>query len=309
MHYRANGENNMPNQIRDLVDNYLMHLRVERHLAANTLESYSRDLGFFLDFLKTQNVAEIEAIKEHHILGFLIVLHKKKISSRSVARYLSSMRSLFRFLIIEKKVKQDPIANIESPARWKKLPKSLTMDQIDLMLKKPQEVDPLNVRNYAIAQLLYASGLRISEICSLTLERLNLQQGFVLVMGKGSKERVVPVGSVALTAIQDYMDVARQSLLHGKINNFLFVSNKGTKLSRKRLWEVIKAMAIKTSVGINVTPHMLRHSFATHLLERGADLRSVQTMLGHADISTTEIYTHITTKHLKDLYNKFHPRA
>ncbi len=291
------------------IDAYLTHLKVERHLSPNTLESYAHDLRSFASFIASKGINDAKTVAEHDLLGFLVLLHKEKIGSRSVARYLSAIRGFFNYLIQEKALKANPTAKIDSPARWKKLPKALTLAQVDSMLAKPDQKTFLGLRDYAIIQLFYASGLRISEISTLTLERFNLQQGYVVIIGKGNKERVVPVGSQAMQAVNEYINEARPSLLKGKINDHLFISIKGGKISRKRLWEIIKQVAKRAGIQVNVTPHMLRHSFATHLLERGADLRSVQTMLGHADISTTQIYTHITTKHLQELYKKFHPRA
>lgn len=291
------------------IDQYIMHLRVERHLSAKTVEAYSHDLRRLSDFLQKQGIASPDKVAETHLLPFLVLLHREKIGSRSVARYLSAIRGFFRFLIKEKEIKNDPLAQIESPARWQKLPKFLTLSDVDALLAQPDRKTDLGMRNHAIIQVMYASGLRISELAGLTLERLNLQQGFVIIMGKGSKERLVPVGKVALDAVNEYLGTARPRLTKGRLSDHLFVGREGEGLSRQRLWEIIKANAKKAGIKINVTPHMLRHSFATHLLERGADLRSVQMMLGHADIATTQIYTHVTMKHLQDLYKKFHPRA
>ena len=299
----------MANSLDNQIDNYITHLRVERHLAAHTVESYSHDLRRLAQFLAKQGIDSPDKVAETHLLPFLVLLHREKIGSRSVARYLSAFRGFFRFLIKEKEIKNNPLAQIESPARWQKLPKFLTLTDVDSLLTQPDKKTDLGLRDHAIIQLMYASGFRISELADLTLERLNLQQGFVIIMGKGSKERLVPVGRVALDALNEYLDTTRPKLMNGKMGDHVFVSHSGERLSRQRLWEIIKANARKTGIRINVTPHMLRHSFATHLLERGADLRSVQTMLGHADIATTQIYTHVTTKHLQDLYKKFHPRA
>lgn len=291
------------------IDSYIMHLRVERHLAAHTVESYSHDLRRLSDFLQKQGVTSPDKVVETHLLPFLVLLHREKIGSRSVARYLSAIRGFFRFLIKEKEIKNNPVQQIESPARWQKLPKFLALNDVDALLAQPDKKTDLGLRDHAIIQVMYASGLRISELADLTLERLNLQQGFVIIMGKGSKERLVPVGRAALDAVNGYLDTSRQRLMKGKMGDYVFVSRSGDRLSRQRLWEIIKANAKKAGIKINVMPHMLRHSFATHLLERGADLRSVQTMLGHADIATTQIYTHVTMKHLQELYKKFHPRA
>jgi integrase/recombinase XerD len=299
----------MANNLDSSIDKYIMHLRVERHLAAHTVEAYSHDLRRLSDFLGKQGVASPDKVTETHLFPFLVLLHREKIGSRSVARYLSAIRGFFRFLLKEKEIKNNPVARIESPARWQKLPKFLMLSDVDALLAQPDRKTDLGLRDHAMIQVLYASGLRISELADLTLERLNLQQGFVIIMGKGSKERLVPVGRAALDAVNEYLDTSRPRLMKGKMGDHVFVSHSGDKLSRQRLWEIIKANARRAGIKINVMPHMLRHSFATHLLERGADLRSVQMMLGHADIATTQIYTHVTMKHLQDLYKKFHPRA
>lgn len=299
----------MANSLDVQIDNYIMHLRVERHLSGKTVEAYSHDLRRLSDFLVKQGVTSPDRVAETHLLPFLVLLHREKIGSRSVARYLSAIRGFFKFLMKEKVIKSDPISRIESPARWQKLPKFLSVGDVDSLLSQPDKKTDLGLRDHAMIQLMYASGLRISELSDLTLERLNLQQGFVIIMGKGSKERLVPVGKFAMDAINEYLTGSRPKLMRGKMDDHLFVSISGERLSRQRLWEIIKLSAKKAGIKQNVTPHMLRHSFATHLLERGADLRSVQTMLGHSDISTTQIYTHVTTKHLQDLYKKFHPRA
>ncbi len=299
----------MANALDNAVDGYITHLKVERHLSAKTLEAYSHDLRRFSGFVQGQGVASPDKVAEPHLLSFLVLLHREKIGSRSVARYLSALRGFFKYLMKEKTIKNNPAARIESPARWQKLPKYLTVGDVDALLVQPDKKTDLGLRDHAMIQLMYASGLRISELCEVTLERLNLQQGFVIIMGKGSKERLVPVGKAALDALNEYLGVSRPRLMKGRIGDHLFVSHSGEHLSRQRFWEIIKAGARKAGITVNVTPHMLRHSFATHMLERGADLRSVQTMLGHSDIATTQIYTHVTTKHLKDLYRKFHPRS
>ena len=291
------------------IDRYLTHLKVERHLSINTLGSYAHDLKRFANFVTAKDVDDPRLIKEEHLLSFLVLLHKEKIGSRSVARYLSALRGLFRFLVNEKVLSDNPVAKVESPARWQKLPKFLTLEEVDSLIAQPDKKTALGLRDHAIIQLMYASGLRISEISTLTMERINLQQGYVIILGKGSKERVVPIGKTALAALDEYFKDSRPTLLNRRINDHVFISHRGAKISRQRLWEIIKAAARRAGIKINVTPHMLRHSFATHLLERGADLRSVQTMLGHTDIATTQIYTHVSSKHLKDIYRKFHPRA
>jgi integrase/recombinase XerD len=291
------------------IDRYLTHLRVERQLAANTLEAYGHDLRTFAQHLTSKGRADIDEVEERDILSFLIALHDDRLTSRSVTRYLVVIRGLFTFLLKEKIIEKDPVSKVEFPAKWKKLPHFLTLEQVDDLLAQPRRDDTLGIRDHAIMQLFYASGLRISEMSSLTTDRINLQQGYVMPMGKGSKERVVPMGKQAIDALSEYIDESRPKLSGKRICEKLFLSRRGSGISRQRLWEIIKKYARQAGIRINVTPHMLRHSFATHLIERGADLRIVQTMLGHADVSTTQIYTHVSRRHVQELYKKFHPRS
>jgi len=291
------------------IDRYLTHLRVERQLAANTLEAYGHDLRAFAQHVTSRGTEEASRVEERDVLSFLISLHEGKLTSRSVTRYLVAIRGLFTFLLKEKFIAKDPVSKVEFPAKWKKLPHFLTLEQVDDLLAAPRRDDVLGIRDHAIIQLFYASGLRISEMSDLTTDRINLQQGYVMPMGKGSKERVVPMGSSAIDALSEYLKESRPALSGKRVTDRLFLSRLGGGISRQRLWEIIKACARKAGIKINVTPHMLRHSFATHLIERGADLRIVQTMLGHADVSTTQIYTHVSRRHVQELYRKFHPRA
>ena len=291
------------------IDKYLTHLRVERHLSPNTLEAYGHDLRRFAEHLVAAGVTDARVASDKDVLSFLVLLHKGDLTSRSVTRYLVVIRGLFTFLLREKAIEKDPTAQIEFPARWKKLPHFLSLEQVDALLAAPDRRTVLGIRDHAIILLFYASGLRISEISTVTTDRINLQQGYVMPMGKGSKERIVPMGRSAIDALTEYLADGRPRLAGKRICEKLFLSNHGGGICRQRLWELIKEHARKAGISINVTPHMLRHSFATHLIERGADLRIVQAMLGHADISTTQIYTHVSRAHLQDLYKKFHPRA
>jgi integrase/recombinase XerD len=291
------------------VDRYLTHLRVERQLSANTLEAYGHDLRCFGAHLALKGMSAAASVEEGNILSFLITLHEQKLTSRSITRYLVAIRGLFSHLLKEKLIDKDPVSKIEFPAKWKKLPHFLSLEQVDALLAQPRRDTPLGVRDHAIIQLFYASGLRISEMSALTTDRINLQQGYVMPMGKGSKERVVPMGKQAIAALSEYLGEARPQLATKRICDRLFISRRGGGITRQRLWEIIKKYARQAGIKINVTPHMLRHSFATHLIERGADLRIVQTMLGHADVSTTQIYTHVSRRHVQELYKKFHPRS
>lgn len=291
------------------IDNYLTHLRVERQLSANTLEAYSRDLRKFAEFLSSKKLSDADKIGEADILAFLVRLHNAKLTSRSVTRALVVIRRFFTHLIRARVISKDPSAQIEFPAKWLKLPKVLTVEQVDQLLAQPDRRKTLGIRDHAILELFYASGLRISEMSSLEVHRVNLQQGYVMPVGKGSKERIVPMGRSAISAITEYLNDSRPGLAGRHLCDRLFLSRRGRGLSRQGIWKIIKAYARAGGIKTVVTPHMLRHSFATHMIERGADLRTVQMMLGHADISTTQIYTHVSRAHIRELYKKFHPRA
>lgn len=299
----------MYSNLDDDIDFYINYLRVERQLAKNSVDAYAHDLRRLSEFLVKKGLDDASTITENDILPFLVFLGKEELTSRSVTRELVVLRGFFSFLAREKRIKNDPTSQIEFPGRWKKLPHVLSIQQVDDLLAQPDRNNILGIRDHAILQLFYASGLRISEMSGLTMDRANLQQGYCMPFGKGSKERVVPMGGVAIEAITEYLKKSRPKLAGGHLTDHIFLSRRGTKISRQRLWEIIKFYARQAGIKINVTPHMLRHSFATHLIERGADLRVVQMMLGHADISTTQIYTHVSREHLKNLYKKFHPRA
>ena len=291
------------------IDLYLTHLRVERQLSANTLEAYGHDLRRFAQFLAKRGRDDAASATEPDVLAYLVELHEAKLTSRSVTRNLVVIRGLFHHLIRERIVKSDPTVQVEFPGRWKKLPHFLSVEQVDALLSQPDRRTLLGLRDHAILHLFYASGLRISEMSDLTVDQVNLQQGFVRPIGKGSKERIVPMGQAAIMALTEYLSEARPKLSGRRLCDRLFLSRLGGGIGRARLWEMIKGYAQKAGIKVNVTPHMLRHSFATHLIERGADLRVVQAMLGHADVSTTQIYTHVSKTHLADLYRKFHPRS
>ena len=293
--------------LQDLIDLYLKSLRVERRLSPHTLEAYASDILKFQHFYAEEN--SLSSIREADILPFLAELAQKKLSSRSIARIVASLRGFFSFLLHEKAIERDPMEFIESPAKFQKLPRALRLDEVDALLTAPDQKEILGKRDFAILQLFYASGLRISEMTGLTVDRVDFQTGVVRVMGKWSKERLVPVGKIALQALQTYVDEVRPRFYEKHRSEKFFLSQQGEGLTRQRLWGVVKACARKAGIQKRITPHMLRHSFATHLLERGADLRSVQMMLGHSNIATTQIYTHLTRQHLKKLHEKYHPRG
>jgi integrase/recombinase XerD len=295
--------------LHQLIDTYLNYLMVEKHLAGNTLEAYGADLRKFAEFLAPKKMDEIVLIREHHILAFLVELYKGKLKGESVARHLITLRGFFQFLFRERIILNNPAEQIEIPKGWNKIPHFLSIEQIDNLLAQPDLSTPQGIRDYAMLQLMYASGLRISELVKLTTDKVNLDTGYVLVYGKGSKERIVPMGQAAVKAIRNYLEEVRPGASKGSLNDALFLTRLGRGMSRQAFWNIVKALSYKSGIKINVTPHMLRHSFATHLLDRGADLRSIQMMLGHSDISTTQIYTHVSKQRLKELYDKYHPRS
>jgi integrase/recombinase XerD len=292
------------------IEAYLNYVRVEKGLASNTLEAYGRDLAHWQKFIaRNKKNAALESISRKEILDFLQWLYQQGLNSRSVARTLTALRNFFKFLQLDGIVETNPTALVEAPKLWKKLPKYLTMAEVELMLDAPDVDSLLGLRDKAMLELLYATGLRVSELVNLKFSELHLDPGFVQCVGKGNKERVVPMGRSAATAIQHYIAKARQKLLKGRRTDYLFLTNRGDRMTRQSFWIIISNYGRKAGLKTKLTPHLLRHSFATHLLERGADLRSVQTMLGHSDISTTQIYTHVINTRLREIYQKHHPRA
>ncbi|TCS84078.1 site-specific tyrosine recombinase XerD [Tepidibacillus fermentans] len=292
-----------------LIEQFIHYLLVEKGLAQNTLDSYRRDLISYFKFLKTYEISSIEDTNRSHIIGYLLSLKNKGRATTTISRNLASIRAFYQFLVRDRIIEKDPSQNLESPKIDKRLPKVLTVEQVESLLNMPDLKTPVGIRDRAMLELLYATGIRVSELVALNLDDLNMKMGFVKCFGKGSKERIVPLGSLAIKSIQFYLDHARNKLIKGKAEEALFVNHHGNRLTRQGFWKIIKKYAKPASIEMQITPHTLRHSFATHLLENGADLRSVQEMLGHADISTTQIYTHITRSKLKEVYSKAHPRA
>ncbi|MEC4686668.1 MAG: site-specific tyrosine recombinase XerD [Nitrospirota bacterium] len=288
-----------------LLEGFLTYLSVERGRAANTVISYERDLKKFSFFLQNEAKGFI-TFDKGEIINFISLLRNEDYTSASIARMLSAIRSFCRYLILEKLRSEDPSENLQTPARWERLPKAISVDDVQRLLEAI-EGGELALRDLAMLELMYASGLRVSELVNLRVEDVNLEAGFVRVIGKGSRERVVPVSEQTIDNIRKYIKQLRTSLLKGKESPYLFISRRGTSLTRQRFWQTIKGYGRR--VGIKVSPHVIRHSFATHLLEGGADLRSIQKMLGHSDISTTQIYTKVTSDRLKKVYEKYHPRA
>jgi integrase/recombinase XerD len=290
----------------ELLRDFLTYLSVEKGLSKNTIESYSIDLKKFQDFLSLKN-KNFASFTRADVVDFIETLRNKGYSISSTCRFISSIKSLCKYLI-ENVIKEDPSENLQTPKRWERLPKSLTVSEVRSFLELDTPIDkPTMMRDSVMLELLYSSGLRVSELVSLKVEDINLEAGFIRVLGKGSKERVVPVNIRAIGRLRGYLNKVRQEILKKRQSSYLFVTGRGRPLTRQRFWQTIKTLGRKK--GIDLSPHTLRHSFATHLLEGGADLRSVQKMLGHSDISTTQIYTKVTTERLKKVYTKHHPRA
>lgn len=293
------------------IEDYIHFIRVERQLSANTLASYRRDLESYAQHLQdVQQLKDYNEVHREHILLHLENLRAEGKTARTVARHISSIRSFHQFLLREKVTTTDPTVHLEMPQVEQKLPKVLSIEEIDALIAAPDRSKPQGVRDTAMLELLYASGMRISELTELNIEDIHLTMGFVRVFGKGRKERIVPLGRGALNALSNYLERARYEL-QGKYpkTDALFISHRGKRLTRQGCWKIIKTHAEKARINKELTPHVLRHSFATHLIENGADLRAVQEMLGHADIATTQIYTHVSKTRLSEVYKQFHPRA
>jgi len=292
-----------------LADQYLNYLVFEKGLSEKTIESYSSDLARHLDFLKQKRVKKITDADTPLILKHLIALRNAGLGSRSCARHLITLRGFYRFLVQEKLIKYDPARLIDLPKGGLKLPDVLNVKEINILLNMPDTDKPLGKRNAAMLELLYAAGLRVSELVNLNFLDVNLEACFVKVLGKGSKERVVPIGIFAKEKTDDYINTARPLLLKNRISRYLFVARAGKPMTRQGFWKLLKQYAQQAGIKKKITPHSLRHSFASHLLEGGADLRAVQVMLGHVDISTTQIYTHVAREHLRQMHEKYHPRG
>jgi integrase/recombinase XerD len=288
------------------LDLFLNYLVVEKGAAANTVAAYSRDLTRYLAYLGERTP---DQIRPSDLAGYLAQLKKQGIAPRSRARALSAMRMLHRFLVVEGYSESNPSSIIEAPKGVHKLPAVLSARQVEALLAAPIGCGAIEVRDAAMLELLYATGLRVSELVGLSLSEVNLSAGYLMTLGKGNKERLVPIGESACRAVGRYLEEARGQLMSGKNCGSLFVSRLGQGMTRQAFWNIIKKRALQAGVSAKISPHTLRHSFATHLLENGADLRSVQIMLGHADLSSTQIYTHVTRERLKRLHSEFHPRG
>lgn len=292
-----------------MIDSYINYLRDVRRMSPNTVESYARDLAALGDFADKRQTT-VEALARRDLEAFTRTLMSQGLSPRSVARTIACVRGFYRFLAIERKLEQSPAADLRAPRAWPSLPKFLDLDEVDRLLAQPDVSTPRGLRDKALLELLYASGMRVSELVSVKPADLNLDEGHLTCTGKGEKQRLVPMGQNAADWLRRYIRDGRPKLLHARTSPWLFVNARdGGSLSRVGFWKVLKAYGLQAGISREISPHVLRHSFATHLLERGADLRAIQVMLGHADLSTTQIYTHVLEARLRSVYDKFHPRS
>lgn len=293
----------------DLLDSFLSYLVVEKGLSENTLESYGRDLKKFLLFIKSRGITSAREIKYGDILDFLTHSREEGLGATTIVRSVVSVKQFFKYLLSEKVLSEDPTAHIKTPKMKKAIPGVISLDDVESILAAPDESLPEGLRDAAMLEILYATGIRVSELIGLKLNDVNFELGFVVVYGKGSKERVVPIGDKARDKLLLYLRDSRPALLKARESKALFVTRRGAGMTRQGFWKIIKAQALRAGVTKKISPHTLRHSFATHLLERGADLRTIQVMLGHSDISTTQIYTHVESERLKEIHKKYHPRS
>jgi integrase/recombinase XerD len=293
----------------DITQAFLSYLTAEKGLSKNTVASYHLDLQKFRDFLMSKG-KDFAAFSKNDIVDFIQRLRDETYSTASVCRFISTIRSLCKYLLVENRISEDPSENLESPRRWERLPKAISLEDVKTFLQSGDSEtlsDPVLCRDSVMFELLYSSGLRVSELISLRMEDISFDAGFLRVTGKGSKERIVPLHMRALEKVKQYVKLERPQILRKKNSPYLFITRRGGPLTRQRFWQTMKRLGRQT--GLDISPHTIRHSFATHLLEGGADLRSLQKLLGHADISTTQIYTKVTSDRLKQVYSKHHPRA
>lgn len=292
-----------------LLERYFNYLLIERGAAENTLEAYGRDLRRFLLIVQKKGFTDFRNVLPETIIEYLVQVKAEGLSANSMNRSLAALRGFYKYLLAEKMIEQTPLANIELAKVWMRLPDTISKDEMNLILTQPGTETAQAMRNSAMLELLYATGIRVSELIGLTMNSINWQVGFLIVMGKGSKERVVPIGRTAYDCTKLYVEQARPKIMQDRSTDVLFLNRFGEKFTRQGFWKIVAGYAKKSGLQKKVHPHTFRHSFASHLLEGGADLRTVQVMLGHADISTTQIYTHITRERLKEIHQKYHPRG
>lgn len=295
--------------MKKLINEFINYLSSERGLAMNTLESYGRDLRQYSQYLQNDSEGVPEGVSHHTIEDYLRYLQTQGKATATVARRLAALKAFYQFLVRQKYLEKDPTANLESPKLEKRLPKVLSIREVEQLLAQPDVAQPGGLRDRAMLELLYATGLRVSELVALDLADLNLEMGYIRCACKATRERIVPLGSMAVGGCRDYLERGRPRLVKEREEQALFVNHHGRRLTRQGFWKIVKKYADDADIDKEITPHTLRHSFATHLLENGADLRSVQEMLGHADISTTQVYQHVTRGRLREIYARTHPRA
>jgi len=291
------------------IDEFLNFMAVEKGSSLNTLEAYSRDLRRFAGYLWEKKIGSPGDVDPEHLVAFLGTLKREGLSATSINRNLAAIRGLYRYLLRSGHILENPLTKVSLAKVWMRLPDTLSLHEMEELLQKPDDTKPQGLRDKAMFELLYATGLRVSELVTLTVNSVNWQVGCLTATGKGRKERIVPIGRVAIAILRRYMDESRPLLIKGKKTDILFVNRRGGGLTRQALWKMVKKYALLAGLKKKVHPHTFRHSFATHLLEGGADLRAVQVMLGHADISTTQVYTHVTRERLKEIHRKYHPRG
>jgi integrase/recombinase XerD len=292
-----------------ILDRFLNFLLVEKGLSSNTLEAYSRDLIYYFRFLEARGLTDLSQTQPEILYEYLGSLKGRKLSGRTQARTLSAIKSFYRFMQEESLRKDNPAQPLQGPKPKRSLPKTLSEMEVETLLHQPKPGSPRGLRDVAMLEVLYATGLRVTELTSLTLDQLELEAHLLRTMGKGSKERLVPIGMTAANHLLEYLQKGRNLLLKDRMSPWIFVNSRGGRLSRQGFWKILRDYGRLAGITKKISPHTLRHTFATHLLEGGADLRSIQTMLGHADISTTQIYTRVTSEHLREVYRRYHPRA
>lgn len=295
--------------MKEELSEYLHYLNIERGLSANTRKSYERDLEQYLHFMKEKKITSWQMVDRYLVIQYLEKLHEEQKATATITRMISSLRRFHQFLRQERYTDHDPMQHIDTPKKAQKLPSTLTLKEVETLIETPDTSKTLGIRDRAILEVMYATGMRVSELISLKLGDLHLSLGLLQTIGKGDKERIIPLGDYAIQWLERYLDEARPLLVKDTSELHVFVNNHGKGLSRQGIWKNLKQLVQQAGIRKDVTPHTLRHSFATHLLENGADLRTVQELLGHADISTTQIYTHITKKRMTDVYKQHFPRA
>ncbi len=291
------------------LDAFIAFVRAERGLSGKTVDAYASDLAVYFQDLRDKGIHDLTRVTQEDISGHLATLGRKGLARRSQARHLAAVRGFHRFLVAEKYVEKDPTEDLDTPRSARKLPSFLTLEEVEQLLAAPEETNPVGIRDKAMLEVLYATGLRVSELVGLGINDVQLTAGFLVAKGKGSKERIVPLGRIAVERVQAYLAGPRQLLLGEGSSKALFVTPRGDGFTRQGFWKLLKRYALKAGIRKPISPHKLRHSFATHLVERGADLRAVQAMLGHADLATTQIYTHVNSARLRAVYDSAHPRG